>query len=457
LTAPYPHKLLAWEGIGLCVPQQWDIGAFNGDHLLGSFRVDSPQRPVVQVRWWSTGKLISLDRTVGEFLDKSAQEKPDVRIVKELQLPGGPEDRLQALQTSEDASPLRQRQLILIWQNQAMGRVAVCTFLIERGRPDLAQIQDMVRHLRMQSLAQWRDWGVFDLSFKTPPGYELHEAKLSAGICHWQFRAGRDLLTLRRFSAADALMAKNHPTRQDLHAWCRAWYAPEFHDMGYEVRDRVDEQGRTMLKLLGGKRLLAPLEFDALFPRLRRVPREIDVIWDNQANKIYCLEILRPSDGNRELIEQMRRSLGMSLTWDAAADQDPARDDELALDDPAIKPRRARLRALNALAMQQKNVRSESNARGNLVLRHDVPRRAKLRILRFLAGERPGKTVEKFVELDLLGSLIWQTCQQPIAVRDLINIVRRRFQISYKEAETSVTDFIKSMGNRGLLAVKIGP
>ena len=82
LTAPYAHKLLAWEGIGLCVPQQWDIGAFNGDHLLGSFRVDSPQRPVVQVRWWSTGKLISLDRTVGEFLDKSAQEKPDVRIVK---------------------------------------------------------------------------------------------------------------------------------------------------------------------------------------------------------------------------------------------------------------------------------------------------------------------------------------------------------------------------------------
>jgi hypothetical protein len=53
--------------------------------------------------------------------------------------------------------------------------------------------------------------------------------------------------------------------------------------------------------------------------------------------------------------------------------------------------------------------------------------------------------------------MVWEECGRERRVCDIIDQVRARFRISYREAELSVTEFIRALGSRGLLAVTLEP
>ena len=115
-----------------------------------------------------------------------------------------------------------------------------------------------------------------------------------------------------------------------------------------------------------------------------------------------------------------------------------------------------RARSLRAMVSHASDVRCETTKSGLTLLAREVTRPRRLKTLRVLGGMAPGpSTTVKSVELDLIGDFFWKESARNMRVCDLIESVRRRFLISYREAEVSVTEYVRALGARGLITVTL--
>ncbi len=444
--------MLCWEGAGLFAPERWEIGRHSGDAAKGFFRIDNDHRFVLQLRWWTATKPVPIARLVEQHAREVAGRRdaqlPRFQKTNDFRLPQGSHDRASAFisKPSGDA-PADSSELLVIWQRSSVARVMMIRFMIEHGQPDPICLKSMLSGLRLQGPQETRDWAFHDLAFQTPPDWHLQLAHLYAGVAYLEFKHRRDRFAIRRFSVADAVMGTTTPAIEDLTRWCRVVYAKEFFDMRYRIELMTDPAGRPGLRLSGSRRWLAPIEMRWLLPRHRRLPRRIDIIWDAAANKIYNLEIRRPSLAMEPILGTVQKSLRLNLA-DVTA--------KVCQDEPPNGTVPPRARSLNARVRRRKEVYSEINNQGRTVLTYTFPRPRRLRGLRLLAGLDSGpQKIKRKLELDLIGSLVWERCDRSPKVRQLIADVRQRFLISYREAELSVTEFIRAMGSRGLLSVHI--
>ena len=474
---PPGWKLLMWEGVGLYVPARWDIGKHQGDGLYGSYRVDGEDRPVVNVRWWKVGGQFIMRGVADQFrrhLVRERRGKPAGGAQKGKEEDQGPSaelttavvapttlvklgmdlgDSAQAFAAGWAANAGREpRQItdvLICVHERKHHRAAVWQFNIRQGRPTFGEINRMAAGLVLQGLAGWRDWAVLDMRFRSPPNSRLEKAFLSTGACYLQFGWSGGCVGLRRFSAANAVMGRWEPQEEDLVRWCRGAYARDFHDMRYRIESAPVDDRLHRLLLVGKRRWLAPLELRHIIPKHRQPPREIEIHWDRQANKIYCLEIRKRTEQNRLAIQEMIDSY--RTVFVAPAPQ--GRGEAAAANQGRRTPRQ---RSLQSRVLLSKEAEWELTDQGLVRVVQKVQRPAKLRLLRLLASMPAGASVEKrTVELDLIGSMIWQACKEKVRVCDLVELVRREFQISYREAESSVTEYVKVLGGRGLLGVQV--
>lgn len=439
------YKLVAWEGIGLFVPAHWEIGRHQGDERSGNFRIDDEARVVMQLRWWQAAKPVPFDRQAALHLatrrDKEPQHDWRLQPVSDLPLPTVG----RAAAFSCRAAGAAESDILLLWQREDNGRVLMLRIIQENGSPGTAELRVMLGGLRLQGTGEPRDWALHDLAVTVPPEHLLRKDVITAGVIYLRWQRGRHSIGLRRFSAANAVLGKREPALDDVEAWCRRIYADAFYDLKYRVERTTCPRGRPLLRLTGQPRLLAPLEFKWLLPKHRRVPRRIDIIWDPDANKLYCVELLRPRPDLEPALKAFEESLQFTLADAAEAPRPAGRE---------LSGRRAeRQRSLMARVQHATGARFRRNEQGNILLTQAVQRPGWLRGLRTLAWLRPGSgQTTKEVELDLIGTLVWDNCDGR-RVREIVELVRRTFRISNREAELSVAEFVRVLGSRGLLSV----
>lgn len=68
-------------------------------------------------------------------------------------------------------------------------------------------------------------------------------------------------------------------------------------------------------------------------------------------------------------------------------------------------------------------------------------------------GSTPAETPTRKLELDGLGSQVWQMIDGSRTTAQLIEEFARQHQISNQEAEQSITLFFRELGRRGLIAL----
>ena len=68
-----------------------------------------------------------------------------------------------------------------------------------------------------------------------------------------------------------------------------------------------------------------------------------------------------------------------------------------------------------------------------------------------LGGGQPKQT--KKLQLDALGTSVWDLVDGKRSVRMIIQIFSKAHRLETKEAEVSVTSFIRQLGQRGLLGL----
>ena len=113
----------------------------------------------------------------------------------------------------------------------------------------------------------------------------------------------------------------------------------------------------------------------------------------------------------------------------------------------------SREQALACVPVKKQGVREEQLSSGALLLVYPVRARPWMAaVLRRLGGP-PDGTSERKLELDAMGASVWRLIQN----RPVSGIVRRfaeEHALVPREAEVSVTAFLRELGRRGLIGMK---
>lgn len=57
------------------------------------------------------------------------------------------------------------------------------------------------------------------------------------------------------------------------------------------------------------------------------------------------------------------------------------------------------------------------------------------------------------IELDAIGSKLWHCCDGKTSVEDICDIFSQNYGLSFHEAKTAVTDYLRKLIQRGILAI----
>ncbi len=69
-------------------------------------------------------------------------------------------------------------------------------------------------------------------------------------------------------------------------------------------------------------------------------------------------------------------------------------------------------------------------------------------------GKKESKPIEKKLQLDELGTAVWGQINGERSVRQVIQRFAKKYQLHTKEAEVSVTRFLRELGRRGIIGLK---
>ena len=91
---------------------------------------------------------------------------------------------------------------------------------------------------------------------------------------------------------------------------------------------------------------------------------------------------------------------------------------------------------------------------GELLLTYHAQVRPFFSKMQTFFTKRPVKPVKRKIQLDLLGKSVWDLLDGKKNVKKIIKEFAARHKVNKKEAEVSVTLFLKSLGTKGLIGMK---
>ena len=116
-------------------------------------------------------------------------------------------------------------------------------------------------------------------------------------------------------------------------------------------------------------------------------------------------------------------------------------------------PTISRAEALNRIPVKNIQITEERLDTGEVLIGYPVTIRPFFASLvkRFGGSEKQVQT--KKLQLDTLGSSVWDLLDGKRSVRQLIQIFAETHQLQPREAEVAVTQFIRELGRRGLIGL----
>ena len=111
-----------------------------------------------------------------------------------------------------------------------------------------------------------------------------------------------------------------------------------------------------------------------------------------------------------------------------------------------------RTQALECVPAQNDTIQWQQLDSGEILFTYPLPLNAFFQALH----RKFGKTQEaptKKLQLDQMGSFVWQKIDGKRTVREIIRHFAEEYKITPQEAEHAVTTFLKTLGQRGLIAL----
>jgi hypothetical protein len=118
-----------------------------------------------------------------------------------------------------------------------------------------------------------------------------------------------------------------------------------------------------------------------------------------------------------------------------------------------VAPRLSRREALDykpAKSLQISEIRLET---GEVVIEYPITVRPWIAAVAKRLGGLQDQRQTKKLQLDSMGTFVWDLVDGKRSVRTIVQIFAKTHRLEKKEAEVSVTGFIRHLGQRGLLGL----
>jgi hypothetical protein len=118
------------------------------------------------------------------------------------------------------------------------------------------------------------------------------------------------------------------------------------------------------------------------------------------------------------------------------------------------KSRMTRTEALSYKPAKNQHITEIRLETGEVVIEYPVAVRPLIAAVARRLGKTQNLTQTRKLQLDALGTSVWDLIDGQHTVRRMINIFAETHRLEKKEAEVSVTHFIRELGRRGLLGLR---
>lgn len=118
------------------------------------------------------------------------------------------------------------------------------------------------------------------------------------------------------------------------------------------------------------------------------------------------------------------------------------------------KPQISREDAMNCIPVKNELVKEEFLDSGDLILSYPSMYKPFFSKIQRMFNPNPKKTFLRKIQLDKLGVDVWNLIDDKKKVKTIIAEFAERHMLNTKEAEISVTLFLKSLGEKGLIIIK---
>ena len=116
------------------------------------------------------------------------------------------------------------------------------------------------------------------------------------------------------------------------------------------------------------------------------------------------------------------------------------------------KPEVTRQEQLDARPLRHSSVRWEKSD-NEITILISLRSSGKIGFIARLMKMREG---EKEIQLDEVGSSVWEMCDGEHDLNDIINMLCRQYKLSRREADVSAREFLKSLAQRNLIGLIVG-
>lgn len=281
------ERLLAWNGLALAAPADWELTALGPRHLV----LSAVGGAVLECKWNRITGRFDLDRHVKKIAGSLGEVTPME-----------PPKALRAV--------LGEREVRAFSLSGGFGALLSCPVcrtvsLLRFAGAGAAEAATPARVL--ESLACHFDdgfvpWCVFGFRARTPDSYALTGHKLHPGRYELELTRGASRLILSSLGPADVLLAG-----RDLEAWSRETCATAI------ARHRLLPAAYASASVsLAWRAAREPGFGRRLFLRLRREPTRGGLIvrHDPAANRLFCLEASARNPLDWELMQTVEAGLG---------------------------------------------------------------------------------------------------------------------------------------------------
>lgn len=114
----------------------------------------------------------------------------------------------------------------------------------------------------------------------------------------------------------------------------------------------------------------------------------------------------------------------------------------------------SRQQALACVPVRNPQIKEHENEQGELCLAYQVRIKPWFQnIVQKFTG-KSNEIIERKLQLDGLGSSVWHMINGKRSVKELITEFQNTHQLNPREAEISITAFLKDLGKRGLIVMR---
>lgn len=117
---------------------------------------------------------------------------------------------------------------------------------------------------------------------------------------------------------------------------------------------------------------------------------------------------------------------------------------------------RSRDHALSCIPIKNPRLVEQENENGEVCLTYQVEMKPWFQGIYKIFSSRGNTVIDRKLQLDELGTEVWRMIDDRRSVREIIDAFQAAHRLGGREAELSVSSFLKKLGKRGLLVMRDG-